>query len=176
MLGQVQVREILNQVLALSKADQTEVIFQGTDSALTRFANSHIHQNVAESNTEIRVRLVYGKKTGVASCNDLSPESLSRTVQTARAIAMRQRENPEFKSLPLPQPIKNVEAFVDATASFTPEQRAQVVNILCKRSKEKGLVAAGAFTTAAHETAKEGGKDRIEQAERSGAFLSLSQA
>ena len=153
MLGQVQVREILNQVLALSKADQTEVIFQGTDSALTRFANSHIHQNVAESNTEIRVRLVYGKKTGVASCNDLSPESLSRTVQTARAIAMRQRENPEFKSLPLPQPIKNVEAFVDATASFTPEQRAQVVNILCKRSKEKGLVAAGAFTTAAHETA-----------------------
>ena len=153
MLGQAQVKEILNQVIALSKADQTEVIFQGTDSALTRFANSAIHQNVAESNTEIRVRLVYGKKTGVASCNDLSPEALSRTVQTARAIAMRQRENPEFKTLPAPQPLRSVEAFVDQTANFSPEQRAQVVSVICKRAKEKGLVAAGAFSTTAFETA-----------------------
>lgn len=153
MFGQAQVQEILNQVLALSKADQTEVIFQGTASALTRFANSAIHQNVAETNTEIRVRLVYGKKMGVASCNDLSPEALSRTVQTARAIAMKQRANPEFQSLPSPQPIRHVEAFVDATANFSAEQRAQVVNILCKKSKENGLKAAGAFTTAAHETA-----------------------
>ncbi|MBI5034549.1 MAG: TldD/PmbA family protein [Chloroflexi bacterium] len=153
MLGQDKVRELLQQVLSFSKADQTEVIFEGTDSALTRFANSAIHQNVAETNTEIRVRLVYGKKVGVASCNDLSPESLKRTVETARAIAMRQRENPDFKSLPSAQPIQNVESFVEATANFTPEQRAQVVSVICKRSKEKGLAAAGAFTTTTFETA-----------------------
>jgi predicted Zn-dependent protease len=153
MLGADKIREITNQVLAYSKANQAEVIFSGTDSALTRFANSHIHQNVAESNTEIRVRVVYGKKTGVASSNDTSPEALKRTVDTARVIAQLQPENPEFKSLPSPAPIQNVQAFVERTARFTPDQRAQVVSVLCRKAKEKGVVAAGAFTTTSFEIA-----------------------
>ncbi len=155
MLGQDKVRELTQQVLTMSKADQTEVVFTGTDSALTRFANSYIHQNVAESNTEVRVRVVYGKKIGVASGNDLTPEALKRTVDTARAIAMRQRESPDFKSLPAPQPIhaERVEAFVERTAKFSPEQRAQIVGVLCKKAKAQNIVAAGAFSTSSFELA-----------------------
>ncbi len=153
MLGPEKIREITNQVLAFSKAEQTEVIFQGRDAALTRFANSSIHQNVAESDTQVRVRVVYGKKTGVSSSNDLSPDKLKTAVDTARAIAQLQRENPDFKSLPGPVPIQPVEAYVDATANLTPEQRAQVVSILCKKAKEKGLTAAGAFSTLSFEVA-----------------------
>lgn len=153
MLGIDKVRELTRQVLAFSKADQTEAIFMGADSALTRFANSYIHQNVAESNAEIRVRVVYGKKIGVASTNNLAPDALKSTVDTARAIAQLQREHPEFKSLPAPQPIQPVEAYVERTANFTPEQRAQVVNVLCKKAREKGVVAAGAFSTASAEIA-----------------------
>lgn len=153
MLGPNKLSEIANQIFTFSKADQTEVILTTTDSALTRFANNHIHQNVAESNVQVRIRVVYGKRVGVASSNDLTPESLKRTVETARAIAQRQREDPEFQSLPAPQPIQHVEAYVDATANYTPEQRAQVVNVLCKKAKEKGVVAAGAFTTTAFEIA-----------------------
>ena len=37
------------------------------DSALTRFANSEIHQNVAETNVTINLRVVVGKRVGVAS-------------------------------------------------------------------------------------------------------------
>lgn len=153
MLGPDKIREITNQVLSFSKADQTEVLFYGKDQALTRFANSYIHQNVAETNTEIRVRVVYGKKIGVASSNNLAPDALKITVDTARAIAQLQRENPDFKSLPEPQPIQPVEAYVERTAGYTPEQRAQVVSALCKRAKDKGVVAAGAFSTESFEIA-----------------------
>ncbi len=153
MLGQDQVRAITQQVLGMSRADQTEVIFSGTDSALTRFANSQIHQNVAETDTQVRIRVVYGKKIGVASSNDLAPEALKRTLDTARAIAQLQRDNPDFKSLPSPQPIPSVQAFVERTANYSPEQRAQVVNVFCKKAKAKSLVAAGAFSTNAFEIA-----------------------
>ncbi len=153
MLGQDKIRELTNQILAMSKADQAEVLIDVNDSALTRFANSYIHQNVAETNVQVRVRVVYGKKIGVASSNDLSPDSLKHTVDTARAIAQLQPDNPEFKSLPSPQPIQNVEAFVERTANFSPDQRAQVVNVLCKKAKENGVVAAGAFSTNAFEIA-----------------------
>ena len=49
---------LLQKVLGYSQADQTEVVYLGTESALTRFANNSIHQNVAESNHELRVRAV----------------------------------------------------------------------------------------------------------------------
>ncbi|MCI0476514.1 MAG: TldD/PmbA family protein, partial [Anaerolineales bacterium] len=63
------------------------------------------------------------------------------------------REDPEFQSLPAPQTIRRVEAFVDQTASCTPEQRAQVVGVLCKKAKAQNIVAAGAFSTTATEIA-----------------------
>ncbi len=153
MLGPDKIRELTDQVLAFSKADQAEVLFQGTDAALTRFANSSIHQNVAETDTNVRVRVVYGKRIGVASGNDLSPDALKSVVDTARAIAQHQRDNPDFRSLPSAQPIPAVGAWVERTAHFSPEQRAQVVGVLCKRSKEKGLAAAGAFSTTSFEVA-----------------------
>ena len=38
---------------------------------LTRFANSQIHQNVAETNVTINLRFVVGKRVGVASSGQL---------------------------------------------------------------------------------------------------------
>ena len=46
------------------------------DSALTRFANSEIHQNVAETNVTINLRFVVGKRVGVASSGRTDDEGL----------------------------------------------------------------------------------------------------
>ena len=153
MLGEKKMHEIAKRVLSLSAADQTEVIIMSGDSELTRFANSYIHQNVAERNAELRVRTVEGKKIGVASINDLSPQALERVVERAVAIAKLQPENPDFISLPSPAPIAKVEAFDEATAAFSPEARAKAVGVICRQAVDEGLVASGAFTTGAGEMA-----------------------
>ena len=80
MLGREKMREIAERVLSLSTADQTEVMIMSEDSGLTRFANSYIHQNVAERNVGLRVRTVVGRRIGVASSNDPSQEALERVV------------------------------------------------------------------------------------------------
>src|SRR2546423_12875368 len=90
------VRALLQKVLGYSQADQTEVVYLGTESALRRFANNSIHQNVAESNHELRVRAVAGKRVGVATTNRLDDESLRRVTEQALQIARLQPENPEF--------------------------------------------------------------------------------
>src|SRR5712675_1583503 len=99
---EAKVRSLLNKILGYSQAEQTEVIYFGTESALTRFANNHIHQNVAESNHELHVRAVVGKRTGVATTNRLDDESLRRVTELALEIAHLSPENPEFHSLPGP--------------------------------------------------------------------------
>ncbi|HAL62381.1 MAG TPA: TldD/PmbA family protein [Chloroflexi bacterium] len=153
MLGEAKIKEIAERVLALSTADQTEVVILGEENQLTRFANSYIHQNVAEKNAQIRVRAVVGRKIGVATTNDLSDEALAQAVESAIGAARLQRENPDFLYLPSPQPIPKVEGFVEATAGCTPKERAQAASIICRRATEKGLNASGALTTAAQEIA-----------------------
>ncbi len=141
------IRSLLQKVLGYSQAEQTEVVYIGTESALTRFANNHIHQNVAESNYEVRVRAVVGKKVGIATTNRLDDESLRRVTRQALDIAHIQPENPEFHSLPSPQPIVAAPGYSEQTAQFMPEERARRVAIIVKLAKERGLEAAGAFST-----------------------------
>lgn len=153
MLGEKRMREIAERVLSLSAAEQTEVLIMSQDSGLTRFANSYIHQNVAERNVGLRVRAVVGKKIGVASSNDLSQEALERVVERALAIAKLQPENPDFISLPGPAPIADIETFDKATAAFSPQDRAKAVGVICQLATKNGLIASGAFTTGIYELA-----------------------
>ena len=136
-----------------SGADQTEVVFLGEDSGLTRFANSYIHQNVAESNVELRVRTVFGKRIGVSSTNNLAEEAVRRAVDEASRMARLQPENPDFVSLPGPQPVPEAAAYAESTARATPEERAGLVQVVIGEALAHGLVASGAFSTAVVETA-----------------------
>jgi predicted Zn-dependent protease len=153
VLGEQEVQRIIQQVLGYSRADETEVVFFGTASQLTRFANNYIHQHVGETNTQVSVRVVLGKKIGVASTNDLSAEGLQRTVEHARTIAQFQRDNPDYQALPGPLPIRPADSFRHTTAAAAPEQRADGVAAICRRAVEHGLVASGSFSTAVNEIA-----------------------
>ena len=60
MLTQNQAVEIFNRIKKHSTAEEVEVLFSGGKSALTRFANNIIHQNVAEESYGVSVRTVFG--------------------------------------------------------------------------------------------------------------------
>ena len=153
MQGEQEFRNLANQVLALSQAEQTEVVISTRQSALTRFANSYIHQNVELQDVDVRVRAVAGKKIGVASSNDLSAEGLGAVVERALTLARHQKENPDFQSLPGPKPVRPVGGYVERTARTGPEERAAVVAQICDAASRAGLTAAGAFRTSAREAA-----------------------
>jgi PmbA protein len=153
MLGQERIRQLAGQILDRSEADQTEVVILSSDSALTRFANSVIHQNVYETDAEVRIRAVIGSRIGVAVTNNLSEEALAAALARAIQTARLSPQNPDFKSLPAPQPITQVDAFHPGTAECTPERRADGVGAICLQARDAGVVASGALTTGATEIA-----------------------
>lgn len=153
MLGESEVRRIVDTVLGASRADQTEVEVFSNNSALTRFANNYIHQNVEHIDVDVRVRAVIGQKIGIASSNEISEEPLVRLAERAVELATHQRENEDFRSLPRPSAIGTVDSYVEATARCGPEERAAVVGQICDASSRAGLTAAGAFHTTAQELA-----------------------
>ena len=153
MLGQEKLKQLADAALAHSKADQTEIVLQVTDSSLSRFANNTIHQNVFESNAVLRARVILGKRTGVAESNDISAEGVKRAVDTARAIAQLQPENPQNAPLPKPAAPQNVNAYFARTADCTPEMRARAIEQICRQAAAQKLIAAGAYRTDAYEIA-----------------------
>jgi len=153
MLGEQELKDLADRALSMSQAEQTEVLIVAPHSALTRFANNYIHQNVEQEDIDLRVRAVAGKKIGVASSNDLSDEGLRAVVERAVTLARHQRANPDFQSLPGPQPVPRVEAYVERTARTGPEERAAVVAQICDAASRAGLTAAGAFRIAVAEVA-----------------------
>ena len=145
MLDETELKQLADKALEMSPADQTEVLIFSTHSALTRFANNYIHQNVEQQDADVRVRAVVGKKIGVASSNDLSDEGLKSVVNRALELARHQKENSDCQSLPGPKPISMANGFVERTARTGPEERATVVAKICDASSRAGLIAAGAF-------------------------------
>jgi predicted Zn-dependent protease len=101
----------------------------------------------------LRVRLIFGKRTGVAESNDLSSEGISRTVGMARAIAQSQPESPANPPLPQVPTAPHVDSFFAQTADCSAETRARAIASLTKQAVANKLVAAGAFRTDAFEIA-----------------------
>ena len=69
MLDRDQANDIFDKLRRLSQADEIELLISGGRSALTRFANNTIHQNVAEEEYHISVRSAFGGRTARASTN-----------------------------------------------------------------------------------------------------------
>ncbi|MHB0976165.1 MAG: TldD/PmbA family protein [Candidatus Aquicultorales bacterium] len=147
MFEESEVLQLIDAALKESSADQSEVLVYSSDSALTRFANNHVHQNVAESNVRISTRVIVDKRIGYSSTNKVDKTSIKDLMTGAGEAARRRPPNPEFKSLPEPEAIPEADTFFNETAGYAPQARAEAVKRLIDRAREKSLVAAGSFAT-----------------------------
>ena len=123
VLAEAALREVLPDGVT-----EAEALVMAEDSALTRFANSEIHQNVAERNVVVNLRVVIGKRVGVASTGRTDREGLRRLAGNAVAIARVVEELGDWGGLPGPTPTTPVVAgYSAATATASPESRAEAV-------------------------------------------------
>jgi len=151
MLTSDQAADIFARIRKYATADEVECLFYGGHSALTRFANNTIHQNVAEENYGISVRAVFGGRTARATTNRFDDQSLKDVVKASEDLARVQE--PDADLLPAPESDKNVRPtqslpsrhFAE-TAALTPAQRADGVGKIVAIAQKHKLTAAGIFS------------------------------
>lgn len=98
------------------------------NSALTRFANSQIHQNVASKSGTVSIKVVVGKKISTTRVDSLDKKEIEKTVFQAVKIARASSPTKDFKSLPNPEKWTPLEGAYDKkTAESDPASRAQKV-------------------------------------------------
>jgi PmbA protein len=140
-------KAVLDRVMAEAGSREAEAILGGGVSALTRFANNEITQNVLERRYLLSVRIQEGKRTGRASGNDLSDSGIARLVRDAAEAAAIQPEISDLPPLPEAQTYRPVEAYDGATAGFSPEARQAEVARAVEACRRAGLLGAGIYET-----------------------------
>src|SRR6476469_7248683 len=96
MLNRDQAAEIFSRVRKYATSDELECLFYGGRSALTRFANNTIHQNMAEENYGISVRTAFGGRTARATTNKFDDKSLKDVVSASESLARVQEPDPDL--------------------------------------------------------------------------------
>jgi predicted Zn-dependent protease len=151
MLTRDQAADIFSRIKKHSTADEVECLFYGGRSALTRFANNTIHQNVAEENYGVSVRTVFGGRTARATTNKLDDKSLRDVVRASESLARVQEPDPDLLPVPsagegaraTPSPSRHFEA----TVALSADDRAAAVGKIVAIAQKQELTAAGIFSS-----------------------------
>ncbi|MFO7991019.1 MAG: TldD/PmbA family protein [Thermoplasmata archaeon] len=149
MVGKGMYKKIADDLLAETEADELEILIFDTDTALTRYANSKIHQNIGKKGFNISLRAVMGKKVGSSTTNSMDLDEIKSALKRAEKIAEYQREDPHFKGLPEERElVEEKDCYYESTASFDPEDRAKRVKEIIEYADRKGVDRVyGAFKT-----------------------------
>jgi predicted Zn-dependent protease len=123
-----------------------EVYFAEEESALTRFANNGIHQNVSEESRAISIRVAIGKKTARATTNRF--DRIRETTQAAIALARASEQDEHLQSLYAGAVAAPVDRWDESTAVYSPQGRAEIVREAIAAVADAGHSAAGIFSTA----------------------------
>lgn len=146
MIDTAKARELASSAVEAALAagaDQAEALVYASDSALTRFANNRIHQNVASEDAQVSVRAVAGTRVGVASTNRTSPADVRACCERAVAAARTAPADPDFPGLPGPRPLTAADRVAPGTLTFDAARRAEAAGAIIGASAARGLSAAG---------------------------------
>jgi predicted Zn-dependent protease len=142
--------ELAGKVLDLVEdRAEAEVVVSGGLSSLTRFANSFIHQNVADEGYEVALRVAVDGRVNSATTTSL--ENLEGFVEDTIGIAVLQRVDEGWPGLTAPIDIVDPGHYDEATAVATPAQRAEIVSDFVGAAPD--LRAAGYCETLGHDVA-----------------------
>ncbi|MCD6532439.1 TldD/PmbA family protein [bacterium] len=135
---------IAQKVFEASGEYDAEVMLNCENSALTRFANNVIHQNLAVENNSLRIRLQKGRRDGAVNVSLFADErEILEAVEKAKQIIQHSADSDEVLPMLGPQNYREISRFCEKTASLSPEDRANMVAEAVARCEEKNLSAAG---------------------------------
>ncbi|MBI5642725.1 MAG: TldD/PmbA family protein [Deltaproteobacteria bacterium] len=134
-------------------ADSIEVVTHREDASTIRFANSAFHQGAVESGSTVYIRVIIGRKVGIASVNTLERGALKECLHEALSIAGNMKEEPFEVRFTRPAPYNDIRSYFEETAKASSAELVSLVSSGFRKASSSGILQAGSLTTAAGEIA-----------------------
>ena len=134
--------QLAEQILDLvGDRAEAEVLASTGNLALTRFANSFIHQNVAEEGEAVSLRVAVDGRVASSKTTATSDDALAAFVEAALETAAMQPVDDEWAGITPPSTLPTIEHADDATYDASPDARAELVRAFVDEGN--GMLAAG---------------------------------
>ncbi|GAB4241367.1 MAG: metallopeptidase TldD-related protein [Stanieria sp.] len=149
LITQEEALELIESTIKQSQAEGVFVSLSNSESALSRFCENQISQNIRKNRFKISITSYFGKSSASASTTQLDPEAIKQTVRRSEELARFAPEDPEWMPLLPPQVYESrIPAFDLATASLSPLAKGEMLQQICLRAKNAGVNGSGTLSTA----------------------------
>lgn len=148
LLTREEALSIIQSVIAQSESEGVFVNLNTSESALSRFSENQISQNINKTNFNLTITSYFGKRSATASTTELDLEAIIQTLKRSETLARVVPEDPEWVSLLEPQRYDNrISAFDNITAELSPLERGEKVKQVCYLCRQAGVEGSGTLSS-----------------------------
>ena len=130
---------------------EAEAVAHVEHSGLARFAGSEVHQPTLIENAIVTLRVVHGKRSGIATTNKIDAPGLAEVARRAADAAASAPPDESFPGLAPPADSPAVEGYDEETAALGPGDQARLAAAAIDAGGD--VPVYGFFTSAASELA-----------------------
>jgi predicted Zn-dependent protease len=146
-LTPAQVLSLIDWTIADSQADGVFISLSIRETALSRFSENQISQNVRKHTFSLTATSYFGQRSASASTTELNREAIAQTLRRAEDLARIAPVDPEWVELLPPQTYSDrIPAFDEATANLSPLKTGEIIQQVCSLSKEAGVNGSGTIS------------------------------
>jgi len=139
---------LIDSVIKQSEAEGVFVNLKSNESALTRFSENQISQNISKNRFELKITSYFGKSSATASTTELDPEAITDTIRRAEDLAKFAPEDPEWVGLLPPQTYENRKAAFDRpSANLSPLSKGEIIEKVCNLCHDRQVEGSGTLST-----------------------------
>jgi len=142
-LSEIEARQITDQVLSHSRADQCRVNLNSAVDGNTRFAQNQMSTAGDIRRSTLTVTSAFGQKVASSTSNRFDNASLEEVVRTSEALARLAPDDPEFLGELGPQEMPEGRSFYESTANLEPQERARAIALVTRQALDRDLVSSG---------------------------------
>jgi predicted Zn-dependent protease len=154
VMTRAEAQSLIERAVKFSKADAIRVSVQNGRETNLRFADNQVSTAGASTTTTIRIQSVFGKRKASVVTNVRTDDGLRAAVERAESLARLAPEDPEYLGELGPQQYVTVQAWSDATAQLSAEERAKAaLAAMAPARAAKDLTVAGFIVCTARASA-----------------------
>ena len=147
LISQSEALALIDFAIAKSTADGVFISLSASETALSRFSENQISQNVRKNTFSLTVTSYFGKRSASASTTELDRDAIALTIKRAEDLASIAPEDPEWVELLPPQTYQDRQpAFDRATAILSPLKKGEMIQQVCSLSRDARINGSGTLS------------------------------
>lgn len=148
LISKEEAHDIIESAIAQSQAEAVFISLSASESALSRFSENQISQNIRKNKFNLTVTSYFGRRSASAATTELDKEAIAETLRRSETLARFAPEDPEWVELLPPQTYTEREpAFDRSTANLSPLDKGEMIQKVCTLSKNAGVNGSGTLST-----------------------------